>query len=109
MDTTEMEAEAPAETTVESNQFICFLDTGMTGIEENDRVPVGIGATRAEAFEQGWKNAIPHVADMGFYALAQSSFICVAQHNLSADEFADVGRIVTDFFAGRTKLQTTAE
>jgi hypothetical protein len=109
MDTTEMEAEAPAETTVECNQFICFLDTGMTGIEENDRVPVGIGATRAEAFEQGWRNAIPHVAEMGFHALAQSSFACVAQPQLSAEEFAAVGTVVADFFAGRTKLRTTPE
>jgi hypothetical protein len=108
MDQEVLEApDAPEETVVDCGQYICFLDTGLTGIEEKDRVPVGIGATRAEAFEQGWKNAIPHVAEMGYHALAQSSFACVAQPNLSADEFAHVGKIVEEFFASRIKLQTS--
>jgi hypothetical protein len=101
--------EAPAVPLDDCNQFICFLDTGHTGDEEQDRYPVGYGSTRADAMAMGFRNAMPHLAEAGVYAMAQTGFITIAQHNLSADEFSEVAKVIDDFFAGKLKMVKTVE
>lgn len=107
MDTQEMEE--PAVPLDECDQFICFFDSGATGDEEQDRYPVGFGKTRREAFSMGLTNVMPDVAKLGVYGMAQSGFVTIAQTQLAPDEFAALGKIVTDFFAGREKLRATPE
>lgn len=104
MDTQEMDE--PMIATPECDQFICFFDTGATGDEKTDRYPVGFGATRSEALSMGIKNVMPDLANLGVYGMAQSGFVTIAQPELTADEFAGLRKIVTDFFAEKAKLQT---
>lgn len=103
--------EAPAEETeVDTcNQFICFLDTGHTGDEEQDRYPVGYGSTRADAMGMGFRNAMPHLAEAGVYAMAQTGFVTIAQHDLTAADFAEVAKVIDDFFAGKLRMVKTVE
>jgi hypothetical protein len=107
MDTQEMEA--PAVPLAECGQFICFLDTGHTGDEEQDRYPVGYGSTRADAMGMAFRNAMPHLAEAGVYAMAQTGFVTIAQPNLSAADFAEVAKVIDDFFAGKLKMVKTVE
>lgn len=90
------------------DQFICFYDIGVGGDPEDDRYPVGLGATRDEALQMGIRNALPHVAEMGVMAAYNSGFVTIAQPDLSAEDFAAVGKVITDFFAGKAKLKTTS-
>lgn len=81
------------------NQFICFFDKGLTGDEEEDRVPIAIGTTREEAMSIGLPRGIAALGEMGFHEIMYSGFIVIAQPQLSAEEFASVGRTIDDFFA----------
>jgi hypothetical protein len=101
------EIDEPIVAVEDCDQFICFFDSGATGDEERDRYPVGFGKTRGEAFKMGLTHVMPDVAKLGVYGMAQSGFITIAQPNLSADEFAALGEIVTDFFTKRDTLQRT--
>jgi hypothetical protein len=99
------ENEAPVDEAPECDQFICFVDLGITGIEEQDRYPVGVGKTRAEAFEMGIRNTLTSLAEIGFRALAQSSLVTVAQPQLPPDGFEALGNIIKEFFAEKEKLR----
>jgi hypothetical protein len=103
------EIEAPAETVQQCDQFICFFDFGHGADEEEYRYPVGLGKTRDEALAEGIKNVMPTIADLGVMGMYNSGWVTVSQPQLTAEEFAAVGKVVTDFFAGRTKLRTTPE
>lgn len=97
-------AEAPP-----CNQFICFFDSGATGDEEQDRYPVGVGTTRDEAMAMGLKNVMPDIAEMGVAGMMHTGFIVIAQPQLTAEEFATLGGVVKDFFAGKLKLERTTK
>lgn len=82
-----------------TKQFLCFYDTGLTGDEERDRSPVGYGQSRAEAMQNGIRNAFPHLGEEGAVRLQYSSFVTVEQNQLSAADFAQVTKIIDNFFA----------
>jgi hypothetical protein len=52
---------------------------------------------------------MPHLAEAGVYAMAQTGFVTIAQPNLSAEEFAEVAKVIDDFFAGKLKMVKTVE
>jgi hypothetical protein len=103
------EIEAPAVPLAECDQFICFFDFGHGSDEEEYRYPVGVGKTRDEALAAGIRNVMPTIADLGVMGMYNSGWVTISQPQLTADEFATVGTVVADFFAGRTKLRTTPE
>lgn len=82
-------------------QFLCFYDNGLTGVEETDRTPVGYGATRQDALAMGIRNALPGVAQAGVDAMRMGGFATVAQPDLSPADFAQLSKIIDDFFAGK--------
>jgi hypothetical protein len=107
MDTQEIEA--PAVPLDPCNQFICFFDFGHGSDEEEYRYPVGLGTTRDEALAAGIKNVMPTIAELGVMGMYNSGWVTISQPQLTAEEFAAVGTVVTDFFAGRSNLRTTPE
>lgn len=82
-----------------TDQFICFFNSGATGYEEDDRVPIAIGATRDEAMQRGLPRGLRMVGQIGVRAASLSSFVTVAQPQLSPDAFAQVGKVCDDVFA----------
>lgn len=81
-------------------QFIAFLDFGLTGIEEEDRVPIATGKTREEAMQRG----IPRMLEIlggSVMSMVHGSLAVVSQPDLTADEFARVDHLIEDFFAKR--------
>lgn len=80
------------------NQFICFFDSGETGCEEHDRVPIAVGTTREEAIQAGIPRMLEAIGG-GFVAMQYGSLATVAQPDLSPDDFEVVRKTVDDFFA----------
>lgn len=104
-----MEAPVETEKVEDCKQYICFLVTDLTDDEEQDRYPVGYGETQEDAMGMAFRNAMPHLAEAGVYAMAQTGFVTIAQPNLSPDDFAEVAKLIDDFFAGKLKMVKTVE
>jgi hypothetical protein len=77
--------------------------------EEEYRYPVGVGKTRDEALaSMGSGTSCRPSPSLGVMGMYNSGWVTICQPQLTADEFAALGTVVTDFFAGDTKLRTDA-